>query len=206
MRSLVRRLLALFRRARLERDLEDELTFHLAMREAERRIDGDPAAAARLGTRKQFGSALLVKEQAREAWAFRWLEGVASSIPGMLVGFALFGILLAGAGVYALVAYETSRRTHELGIRMALGATPSDVVRVVIGRSMALSGAGAATGLVVAYALGRMMKSMVYGVSPYEAVSFTGALGFLLATALIAAFVPALRATRVDPLVALRHD
>ncbi len=125
---------------------------------------------------------------------------------GLLFGFSVLGILLAGAGVYALVAYETSRRTHELGIRMALGASALDVVRVVSRRSLKLSAAGAAAGLVASLAVGRTMTSMVYGISPYDAVTFGGAAAFLLTTAVAGALVPAWRATKVEPLVALRCE
>jgi putative ABC transport system permease protein len=125
---------------------------------------------------------------------------------GLLAGFSLFGLLLASAGVYALVSYEASRRTRELGIRIALGATAAHVVREVVARSIALSVAGAAAGVAASLAVTRVMTSMLYGVSAYDPASFAGAVAILLSTALAGAFVPALRATRVDPLAAVRHE
>jgi len=125
---------------------------------------------------------------------------------GLIVGFSFFGILLASAGVYALVSYEASRRTREIGIRIALGATAAHVVREVVARSIALSVAGAAAGVAGSLAVTRVMTSMLYGVSPYDPASFAGAVAILLSTATAAAFVPALRATRVDPLAAVRHE
>ena len=123
-----------------------------------------------------------------------------------LIGFSLFGVLLAAAGIYALVAYDTSRRTHEIGVRVALGATAADIIRVIIRRSVLLSAVGAAIGLIAALGAARFMSSMVFGVSPYDAFTFGGAIVLLLVTSALAAGLPARRATQVDPLVALRCD
>jgi predicted permease len=123
-----------------------------------------------------------------------------------LIGFSLFGVMLAAAGVYALVAYDTTRRTHELGVRLALGATAADIVRVVVGRSLILAATGAAIGLVVALAAARFMTAMVFGISEYDGIAFGGAAAVLLMIAIVAAALPARRATKVDPIVALRCE
>lgn len=123
-----------------------------------------------------------------------------------LIGFSLFGVLLAAAGVYALVAYDTTRRTHELGVRVALGATASNIVRVVVGRSLMLAATGAIAGLLVAAASARFMTAMVFGISEYDGIAFGGAAAGLLMIAVLAAALPARRATKVDPIVALRCE
>jgi ABC-type antimicrobial peptide transport system permease subunit len=103
-------------------------------------------------------------------------------------------------------SYETSRRMHELGIRMAFGATTLDILRVAMQRSVLLSASGAVFGLAGAFAAAELMTAMVYGISPYDLVTFATAVVFVLTIAAIAAFVPAHRATTLDPLVALRCE
>jgi hypothetical protein len=124
----------------------------------------------------------------------------------ILMGLSLFGLLLAGAGVYAIVAYEAGRRTHEIGIRVALGATSSNVIRVVMTRSLAMCAGGAALGAVASLVAAKGMASMVFGISPHDAATFAGAIAFLLTVAALAAYLPARHAARVDPLIALRQD
>ncbi|HEY3044076.1 MAG TPA: ABC transporter permease [Vicinamibacterales bacterium] len=124
----------------------------------------------------------------------------------LLTGFGLIALLLAGAGVYAVVAYETNRRTQELGIRIALGATRGDVMRHVMGRATLFAALGIGAGMATALALSRLMTSMLYGLSPTDAGTFAGAAMFPLLVALAAACVPAWRATRVNPMQALRTE
>jgi putative ABC transport system permease protein len=124
----------------------------------------------------------------------------------LLAAFAGIAVVLAGVGIYGVMSYSVSRRTHEIGIRIALGAEPSSVVRAVVGRGVGVAAIGAGVGLVLAVALTGMMKSILYGVSPTDTVTFASVTSLLLGVALAASLVPALRATRADPLAALRSD
>ena len=120
----------------------------------------------------------------------------------LLVGFAV----LAGVGVYGVMAYAVTQRTHEFGIRMALGATTTDVLKQVLLTGGRLAAMGLALGLIAALALSRLMASMLFGVKPSDPVPL-GLVALLLAlVALAACYIPARRATRVDPIVALRYD
>jgi putative ABC transport system permease protein len=124
----------------------------------------------------------------------------------LLIAFASIAIVLAAVGVYGVISYSVSRRMHELGIRIALGAAPSSVVRAVVKRGVALAAAGAAAGLVMALGLTGMMRNILYGVSPTDLLTYAAVTSLLLAVAIAASLVPARRATRIDPMKALRAD
>ena len=116
------------------------------------------------------------------------------------------GVLLAAVGVYGMLAYAVSQRTQEIGVRMTLGADRRHVLRLVVGQGVTLAGIGVVVGLVLA-ALGTpLARSLLYNVSPFDPFSFTAVATFLIGIALLASYVPAQRATRVDPLVALREE
>ena len=124
----------------------------------------------------------------------------------LLVSFASIALVLAGIGVYGSINYSTRQRTHEIGLRMALGAQSGDVLRLIVGHGLALSLTGIGIGLIASFALTRLMKGLLFGVSATDPITFVAISLLLTAIGLLASWIPARRATRVDPLVALRYD
>ncbi|MGH9816805.1 MAG: FtsX-like permease family protein, partial [Candidatus Acidiferrales bacterium] len=124
----------------------------------------------------------------------------------ILGSFALLGLTLAAIGIYGVISYAVSRRTRELGIRMALGAHKSDVLRLVIRQGMRPAILGTLVGLPATYALTRLMKSFLFGFSATDPLTYSATAALLMTVAALACYLPALRATRVDPLTALRHE
>ena len=120
--------------------------------------------------------------------------------------FGLLALLLSCIGLYGLLAYEVARRTREIGIRMALGAKSINVMRLVIGQALALTLTGAAIGIAAALAVTRFLNSLLYGVKPADPLTFIAVAFVLAAVALLACYIPARRAMKVDPMVALRYE
>jgi putative ABC transport system permease protein len=124
----------------------------------------------------------------------------------LVVGFASIALLVSAVGVYGTINYSVARRTHEIGIRMALGAERGSVLAMILRQGLALTGWGVLVGLAGAWAATRVLENLLFGVRPSDAVTFVSASAVLTVTALLACYIPARRATRVDPLEALRHE
>jgi predicted permease len=124
----------------------------------------------------------------------------------LLASFAASALLLAIVGIYGVVSYAVSERTRELGVRMALGADRAATLRLVMSRSMALLGCGTAAGLVVSFAVTRVLARLLFAVSPLDPVVFVAVPALLTTAGFVASLIPARRATAVDPIVALRVE
>jgi len=124
----------------------------------------------------------------------------------LLGGFALVALLMAGLGIYGVVAFLVGRRTREVGVRMALGARAADVLALVLRQGMAPVLAGLAVGLLAALALGRLSAGLLFGVPPHDVATLAAAAAVLTAAALLACALPARRAARIDPAQALRDE
>lgn len=124
----------------------------------------------------------------------------------MVGAFGLTALLLAGIGIYGVISYMTNERRHEIGIRVALGAQRRNILRLVVGQGLGLAAAGAAVGLIGAVIVSRFMTGLLYGVRPTDPLTFAAVALLLIFVALLACYIPARRAMRVDPMVALRHE
>jgi predicted permease len=172
------------------------------------RVDGDPLIYVKAieKTVHEMNADLTVfdvttLEQREEFSSFGQRVG------GTFVGaFGLLALVLAAVGIYGITAYTTRQRTHEIGIRMTLGATKRDVLRLVIGHGLRLMFAGVGSGLVLSFVLTRFLKSLLLGVTSTDALTFASVAILLCAVALIACFIPARRAMCLDPMVALRYE
>jgi putative ABC transport system permease protein len=124
----------------------------------------------------------------------------------LLAAFAGTALLLAAAGIYGVMAYLVTRRTQEIGVRMALGAVAGDVLRLVIGQGMWTTIVGMTIGIGGSFALTRTMQSLLFGVSTTDPLTLVGVVVLLAAVSFLSCWIPARRATQVDPLVALRYE
>jgi ABC-type antimicrobial peptide transport system permease subunit len=124
----------------------------------------------------------------------------------LLGGFALFALILASLGIYAVISYSVSRRTQELGIRMALGASAADLQRRIVGQTLTLAAIGMLLGAIASWIVSRAFSGMLFGVTASDPTTFLGMLGVLTVVSAVAGYLPARRASRIDPMVALRAD
>jgi putative ABC transport system permease protein len=124
----------------------------------------------------------------------------------LLAIFAGLALILASIGIYGVMSYSVTQRIHEIGIRMALGARPVDVLKLVVKQGLALALVGVFVGLIVSIALTRVLASQLYGVTPTDPVTFTAISVLLILVAVIACSIPAIRAAKVDPMIAVRYE
>jgi predicted permease len=172
------------------------------------RTDGDPLAltgALREKVQKQNSDNV--------AYGFQTMNStIADSLAArrfamaLLTVFAALAVLLSSIGIYGVISYLVGQRTHEIGVRIALGAQRADVLRLVLGEGVKMAALGVAIGFVAALALTRLMSQMVFGVSTTDPLTFAGVAALLVGVALFACYIPARRAMRVDPMVALRYE
>jgi putative ABC transport system permease protein len=144
--------------------------------------------------------ALSYEEIVSRSLAERWFSMVLLGI------FAVLALVLSSVGIYGVISYVVGQRTHEIGIRIALGAQRKDVLALVLGEGTRTTLLGVGIGLIAALGLTRLMASVLYGVSATDPLTFVAVAGVLAAVALAATYIPARRAMRVDPIVALRYE
>jgi putative ABC transport system permease protein len=174
------------------------------------RSEGDPAAfvgAARAALKEMDPQIPLIQPQSLEEIANQSPSVFFRRYPSYLIGsFAVLAVTLAMIGLYGLISYMVQQRTREIGIRVALGAESGDIFKMVLGEGARAALLGIAGGVIAGLGLTRLMASVLYGVKPGDWITFTLVAGLLLVVALVACSVPARRAMRVDPIVALRYE
>jgi putative ABC transport system permease protein len=141
----------------------------------------------------------MLREQTRTALS------IFTMAASTLMTFGVFAMILTALGTYGLVSYAARQSTHEIGIRIAIGADRGHLLRRFLARGLRLGAAGAVCGLVIAFVVARLLTSLLYGVSATDPVSFTAALAVVMTIVLVASLIPAWRASRTDPIAALRH-
>jgi putative ABC transport system permease protein len=172
------------------------------------RVAGDPLSFAQTVEKTIHGlNADLVVFEVSTLESSDQFTSFAQRVAGTFVGaFGLLALVLAAVGIYGVTAYTTRLRTHEIGLRMALGASKEDILRLVLGRGLRLTFVGVGLGLAAAFALTRYLSSLLLGVTSTDALTFSAVAILLCAVALLACFIPARRAMGVDPMVALRYE
>ncbi|MFZ0060948.1 MAG: ABC transporter permease [Pyrinomonadaceae bacterium] len=174
------------------------------------RTNGDPtalAAAIRSETRALEPDVAIFNVRPMEELIGDSPAAFMRRFPAMLIGiFAAVALLLASIGIYGVVSYSVSQQTHYIGVRMALGAQASDILKMVLKQGLTVTFAGMAFGVVTALGLMRLLRSLLFEVQPTDATTFGLVLGTLFVVALLACYIPARRATKVDPLIALRYE
>ena len=225
-RSLFQRWRSLFRKEQLDRDLSDELAAHLEMHIADNLRAGLSPEVSRRNALLRLGGVEQTKESYRERRGLPLLEtlwqdlrfvqtmeqriaaslGPRRSAIDLLSFFAMLGVTLSAIGLFALVRYSVVQRTQEIGVRIALGASATDVRRMVLRQGFRLVVTGLAAGCVASFVLARVFKTELYEVSASDPLTYIAVAAGLVLTALLASWLPARRASRVDPMVALRYE
>ena len=176
------------------------MTFHVRSRDAAPALlERVRAIVQRLDPNLPILNARMLTDQTRSALS------VFSMAAGVLMTFGVIAMILTALGTYGMVSYAARQSTHEIGIRIAIGANRADVLRGFLGRGLRLGIVGAVCGLALSAAATRLLASLLYGVSPTDAASFTGASTLVMTIVLLASLIPAWRASRIDPSAALRH-
>jgi macrolide transport system ATP-binding/permease protein len=172
------------------------------------RVVGDPLAFGKtLQTTIHELNADLVVFEVTTLESSEQIASFPQRVAGTFVGaFGLLALVLAAVGIYGVTAYTTRQRTHEIGIRMALGGSKEDILRLVLGHGIRLALVGVSIGLVVSILLTRFLKKLLLGVTSTDGITFSSVAVLLCLVALAACFIPALRATKVDPMTALRYQ
>ena len=124
----------------------------------------------------------------------------------LLVSFAALALLLAALGIYGVLAYFVVQHTNELGVRLALGATPANIVGLILKKGLSLTLLGVAVGMVASFVLTRLMTSLLFGINPVDPITFASVTVLLLTVSFMACWIPARRAAKTDPLVAIRYE
>jgi macrolide transport system ATP-binding/permease protein len=183
-----------------EQNYWSAMVIHLRSRDAE------PVILARLRSTIQaldpsvpILRATMLRDQTRAALS------IFTMAAGSLMTFGIIAMILTALGTYGLVSYAARQSTHEIGIRIAIGADRQDLLRRFLSRGLRLGAAGAVCGCILSLVIARLLSSLLYGVSPTDAVSFSAALALVMTIVLVASLVPAWRASRTDPIAALRH-
>src|ERR1700722_1498910 len=172
------------------RTASDPLDVAMAVRQAVHQVDNDQPVIQLRSMQEVISESI-------------WRQHVSASLLGIFAGIAL---VLAAVGIYGVISYSISRRTHELGIRSALGATRRDVLELVLRDGLRLTLIGVVAGIILAFGLTRTLQSMLFGVTATDPVTFAAVILLLVTTALLACYIPARRAAKVDPMVALRCE
>jgi len=172
------------------------------------RTAGDPQRIA-----SAVRAQLLAEDKEQPVYDIKTMAGIISEqVSGVRVGaismlfFGLVAVLLSAIGVYGVVAYSVEQRTHEIGIRMAVGARSADILAMVLRQTATLTGIGLAIGLAGSYAMSRAMVKSMFGLISLDLATFAALTALLAAIALLAGYIPAQRAARVNPMITLRHE
>lgn len=172
------------------------------------RTVGDPMAiapAARAEVHKIDSAQAVFEVKSMEQRIAAETSGVGAASSSMVM-YALIGLFLAASGIYGVISYSVARRTHEIGVRMALGADRASVLRLTLRDAILIGAAGLGIGVPVAFGMIRAMSSALYGIIELDAATFAGLTIVLAVCAVAAGYIPALRASRLDPMVALRNE
>ncbi len=193
--------LRIFRRRYWDAERARELESHLELETARNVERGMPSQQAARAARLKPGNATLIREEiaGRQTLQPRFNMALFSF-------FAMLGVALAAGGVFSVISYHIARRTHEIGVRIALGARQADIAGLVVGMGAKLVCAGLVTGLIGTLALVRTVQTQVFDLSLFDLSSASVVIALLVAVALLACYVPARRAARVDPTLALRQE